>query len=70
MKNVLMPKNGQESLTLFFKASKHQLDLKKEMKAFMINVLHCCILRLIGWHTRGILVLLYVLVLSIQKKMT
>lgn len=31
-----------------FKASKHQLDLKKEMKAFMINVLHCCILRLIG----------------------
>lgn len=50
-----------------FKAGKHKADLKEEMKAFVICILCCCTLRLIGWHARGILVLLCVLVLSIRK---
>lgn len=59
-------KRTEKSHTVF-KASKHNSDLKEEKEAFMICFLCYCDFRLIVSHSRGILVLLYVLVLSIQK---
>lgn len=60
------PKWSENSYTVF-KASKHNSDLKEGKKAFMIGFLCYCAFRLIVSHSRGILVLLYVLALSIQK---
>lgn len=65
-KMSLKPKVDRKFL-YSFKASKHNSDLKEEKKAFMVGFLCYCAFRLIVSHSRGILVLLYVLVLSIQK---
>lgn len=64
--NVSEPINDEKCLTKqkwtekshgVFKASKHRSDFKEENKAFTIYILCCCAFRLIGSHTRGILVL-------------
>lgn len=56
-----------EKSRIVFRASKHKLDLKEEKKVFMICILCCCVFRLIGSRTKGILALLCLSVLSIQK---